>query len=344
MTAEARATRARFFGIDVAAYVLGVRAAGRERAPRWERAKIGDNPRNRRKARLCEVVSKAGKAREQSARVRMSRALKELANGRVLDDLSGVHHGDLVCDIGDDPEIVCDENDAHAELTLELTEEIKDLRLNGHIERGCRFIGDEKSRPGGERDGDHHPLPHSATELVRKGAGALAGIGNADALKKPNRLLKCLFPHKLSVRADRFDDLIANPKNGIERAHRLLEDHAQLATADGTHLPLAQLEEITPFVESASGLDLRRRAVKEAHHGKRADALARAALTHDPEHLSPPNLEGDAAKRRGARPLDREGETEIADLKDGVAHEEVLIIGRRDVGSSRGPRRTLVEL
>ena len=63
---------------------------------------------------------------------------------------------------------------------LSRMQEIEDLRLDRHVERGRRLVGDQELGPAGERHRDHHPLAHAAGELVRKGARAPLRIGNAD--------------------------------------------------------------------------------------------------------------------------------------------------------------------
>jgi hypothetical protein len=45
--------------------------------------------------------------------------------------------------------------------------ERQDLRLDGHVERGGRLVGDQQRRVAGQRHGDHHALAHAARQLVR---------------------------------------------------------------------------------------------------------------------------------------------------------------------------------
>ena len=50
----------------------------------------------------------------------------------------------------------------------------QDLRLDRHVERGRRLVGDQQARRARQRHRDHHALAHAAGELVRVGAHALA--------------------------------------------------------------------------------------------------------------------------------------------------------------------------
>ena len=64
-----------------------------------------------------------------------------------LDDLAEVHHRDAVRDVPYDGEIVGDEEIREAELTLELVEQVDDLRLDRDVERRDRLV--EHHQPSG---------------------------------------------------------------------------------------------------------------------------------------------------------------------------------------------------
>ena len=72
-----------------------------------------------------------------------------------------------VGDARDDAEIVRDQHQRHAELALQLGQQVQDLRLDGHVERGGRLVGDDQLGPAHQRHGDHHALAQAAGELVR---------------------------------------------------------------------------------------------------------------------------------------------------------------------------------
>ena len=80
-----------------------------------------------------------------------------------------------------------DEDDAHPELLAAAGEQIEDLGLDGHVERGGRLVGDEQLGLAGERHGDHHPLAHAARELVRVRVDARLGRGDADEVEHLDR-------------------------------------------------------------------------------------------------------------------------------------------------------------
>ena len=73
-------------------------------------------------------------------------------------------------------------------------QQIEDLRLDGHVERGGRLVGDQQLRPAGERHRDHHALAHAAGELVRDRRDAPLGIGNADLAQAVRRCAAARAP------------------------------------------------------------------------------------------------------------------------------------------------------
>ena len=87
-----------------------------------------------------------------------------------LDDPPEVHDGDAVGDVLDDRQVVGDEDQRHAELALEVADEVQDLGLDEHVERRDRLVGDDQVGPERQRRCDRDPLALPARELVRAGS------------------------------------------------------------------------------------------------------------------------------------------------------------------------------
>ena len=122
---------------------------------------------------------------------------------------------------------------------FEALDQVEDLRLDGHVERGGRLVGDQQLGVAGEGHGDHHALAHTAGELVRVVVDALLGGRDADQLQqldgarsRPARSV--MFRCSCSD----FADLAADGQHRVERGHRVLEDHGDLVAADMAHLVL----------------------------------------------------------------------------------------------------------
>src|ERR1700759_4606883 len=96
--------------------------------------------------------------------------------------------------------------------------------------------------------------------------------------------------------AQGLGDLLADREHRIERAHRLLEDHADAPAADPAHLARADLQEIAAVEQDLAGhaaLGPR----QEAQDGEAGDGLAAARFADDAQPLAGPELEADVTRR-----------------------------------------------
>ena len=75
-------------------------------------------------------------------------------------------------------------------------------------------------------------------------------------------------------------------KHRVERGHRLLEDHADVAAAYVAHLRIGELQEITALEVDCAADDLARRVRDKSQDRHRADRLAAARLTNDRHRLT----------------------------------------------------------
>ena len=112
---------------------------------------------------------------------------------------------------------------------------LEDLALHDDVERGRRLVEDHELGSQRERHRDDHALAHAAGELVRVRAHA-AGV-DADELEQlagAARARRC-FEIAL-VRAHHVDELVADAHHRVERVHRALEDHRDVAPAEASQL------------------------------------------------------------------------------------------------------------
>ena len=70
----------------------------------------------------------------------MAGVVVDLIGGADLHDVTCVHDGHPVGDVGHHAQIVGDEDDGQVVLDLHLLEQLQDLGLNGHIQCGGRLI------------------------------------------------------------------------------------------------------------------------------------------------------------------------------------------------------------
>jgi hypothetical protein len=99
------------------------------------------------------------------------------------------------------------------------------------------------------------------------------------------------------VHAHHLGDLLPDREHGVERGHRLLEDHADAVAADPPDVRLAHRDEVLPLeVDAAPLLDAAGRA-DEAEHRHRGDRLAAPRLAHEADRLAGVDVERDAVHR-----------------------------------------------
>ena len=105
--------------------ILGAAGSRRARAPR----RIGDRHGG-----------------QQLARVRVLRIVEDRGARADLDDLAEIHHRDAVADALDHGHVVRDEEIGEPELRLQVEHQVEHLRLDRHIERRNRLVGDDQLR------------------------------------------------------------------------------------------------------------------------------------------------------------------------------------------------------
>ena len=142
-------------------------------AARPEHAALGQSDERRRECPGSGRAGSLGRGRG-AASTRGAPACTASPGGRrcratepCSTEATAVHDDDLVGHVGDDAEVVGDDDDRGAELALEVLEQVEDLRLHGDVEGRGRLVGDEQARVVHQGHRDHHALAHAAGELVR---------------------------------------------------------------------------------------------------------------------------------------------------------------------------------
>ena len=305
---------------------LGVAAPVGEGAARREAAALGllvgagHRALDRRQPLALDV--EARDRAQKADRVGVLRIGEQGIDRRLLDDLAGVHHQHVVGHLGDHAEIVGDDQDRHAEPSLQVLQQVEDLRLDGDVERGGRLVGDQQRGLAAKRHGDHHALAHAARQAVRIVVDPLGGGRNAHQLEH----LDGAFPGRLrrhpGVRQDRLDDLLADRMDRVERGHRLLEDHRHRGSAQPAPLVGREAQHVAAVEQHRIGRDLAGRARDQAHHRQRGHALAAARFAHQPHGLAAADGEVDAVDGAEQAAVGMEVGFEAADLEELVHQNE----------------------
>ena len=104
---------------------------------------------------------------QQRLEVRVPGVAKDIVQAAAFHHLAVVHHDHLVGDVGDDAQVVRDDQHGHVELALKIVHQLQDLRLYRDVQRRRRLVGDQQRRAADQGHGDHRPLAQAAGELER---------------------------------------------------------------------------------------------------------------------------------------------------------------------------------
>jgi hypothetical protein len=215
----------------------------------------------------------------------MLRLREHLLHRTLLDDLAVVHDTDHVGDAPHDAEVVGDEQQAHAEPLADVGQQLEDLRLHRHVERGGRLVGDQEVRLVRQRHRDHHALALAAGELVRVGAEPRGGIADADLGQELDDAFARGGPTHAAVQHQDLADLPLDRVQRIERGHRLLEDDRDVVAAELAQLAFRQCQDLAALEADLAGRMMRGRG-QELHHAQRAHRFARAGFADQRHALS----------------------------------------------------------
>src|SRR5262245_26586092 len=114
-----------------------------------------------------------------------------------------------------------------------------------------------------------------------------------------------------------FGELAADGKDGIERGHRLLEHHRDLAPADLPHLLFREREEIATLEENLPADDFAGRRHHEPHHGKGAHRFSAPRLSHERHRLARHHIPRYAVDSPDLAARGTESRLQIAHLEEG---------------------------
>ncbi len=234
-----------------------------------------------------------------------------------------IDHDHFVGDVGDDAEIMGDQEHRHVELFLQAAQQQQDLCLDGHVECSRRLVGYQQGRPANQRHGDHGALAEAAREFERVHIVGPLRVLETDETQHLLGTLTLLGRGHFGVDAQDFGDLVADGVQRRQGRHRLLEDFADTAAPDGADLLTIarQLQEIDGLArrqrvgkqDAAGGLG---RARKNAHDRLAQHRLAGAGLAHQRSHLAGQNAQAGAANRVDRSAHHGEGNPKILDPQE----------------------------
>ncbi len=282
-------------------------ADGRADQARWQ---AGD-----RVERLAFWM-RCGDRFEQAAGVGVPGILEKVVFGGAFDDSSGVHHVDVVTHFRHHREIVSNEYDGGAEGFLAIADEIEHLLLNGDVKSGGGLVADQELRPGDEGHGDHDALAHTAGELVRVAVDTFFRFVNADFGKGLDGAVERGFSRDAFVDLQWFGQLAADLHEGVQRGHRVLEDHRDPLAPDLAELLFRGAEEVDAVEHRGARVDAAGRLGDQAEQGVTGHRFPGAGLTDDPKRLPGLDRKGHIIDRMDNAVAGVEAGGEVLDVEE----------------------------
>ena len=176
----------------------------------------------------------------------MARPLQQFHGGRLFDFLAVQHDQNPVRPLRHHAQVVRDEQETHGQFPTQLVQQLQDARLHADIQRRGRLVGDQQPGLAGDGHGDHDALALTAGQVVRVVLDAALRLRDLHQRQHLHRPPMRGFARQALVQAQRLDDLRAHGMHRIERGHRFLEDHRDLAAPDRAQLRQRQAHQVLP--------------------------------------------------------------------------------------------------
>ena len=113
----------------------------------------------------------------------MLRIAEDVLQPARFHDLAVIHHHDLLGDVGDDAQIMRDDQNRHPQFRLQVNDLLQYLGLNCHIQSSGRLVGDQQRRMADQGHGDHRPLAQPAGKFERVRSQRPGRVRKADHMQ-----------------------------------------------------------------------------------------------------------------------------------------------------------------
>jgi len=185
------------------------------------------------------------------------------------------------------------------------------LSLDGDVEGGGGFVGDEQAGSIDESHGNEDALALASGELVRIVAEARFGVGEGDFVEGGDDFFADNGARGAGVVGEEgFGDLGADAHDRVEGGHGLLEDHGDGLAAEGTDPGFGEGEDGLAVEEDLAG-DAGGWGEK-TQEGERGGGFSGAGFADQAEGLAGSEGEGDGVDDG----FGAEGDGEVRDFEE----------------------------
>ena len=168
---------------------------------------------------------------------------------------------------------------------MQLGHQLDDAGLDGDVERGGGFVGDDEAGAGGEGHGDQHALAHAAGELMGVAGEQVGAIGEVHRFECGQCAGEALGRAGDAEMGEMLVHLGADGVDGVQRGQRLLRDEGDVAAEEGTALRGRHADEIVAVEMQGAAGDLEA-GRQELGDGAADHGFAGAGFADEAEHLA----------------------------------------------------------
>ena len=194
---------------------------------------------------------------------------KEGCTWSFLDQLAGIHDTDAMRHARHHAQIMRDQQHAHVAFSLQILQQIENLRLDRDIERGGRLISDQQGRVAGQGHGNHHPLFHTTGKLEGIFVEPAIGIGNANGRQQLAGTNTNNIGSEIATTRQHFANLATDRHDRVEAGRRLLKDHGHATAPNPAHVHFRQAQQFAA-IESNIAAQYPPGGRQQAHQGQRS--------------------------------------------------------------------------
>ena len=200
-------------------------------------------------------------------------------------------------------EVVRDEQHRQAEPVLQVEQQVDDLRLHRHVERGHRLVGDDQARVERQRAGDADALALAAAERVREAVACDRAAGRPGPAARHPRLAAPAA--RDAVDQQRFGDDVAAPSCADSATHTGSWKIICMCRRSGRSARRDKRREVDRRAVLRREPDFARGRRQRAQDAAGDGGLAAAALAHQRQRLAARDVESSRHRRRAPGPTSR---------------------------------------
>ena len=153
---------------------------------------------------------------QQTPGIGVGRRQQHLAGGAGQHHLAGIQHHHPVTNPGNGPKIVAHIDHGGASLAVDVSQQLQNMRLRGHVQPGGGFVKQQHIGLAGQRHSNCHPLLLATRELMRVAGRNGLGLWQTHLAQQFGHTVGVLRGLKRAVQRHGFQQLPTHTQRGSQ--------------------------------------------------------------------------------------------------------------------------------